>query len=334
MVPTAYLLKTPASIIIQNSSAKPCLDPHRHRGVFLSRNVRRCTFDAGIKLEQTTIAIVGLGLMGGSLAKALKQRSLTSQVVGVARRSETIQQAEATGVIDWGTTDLETGAAAADIIVLATPVRTIIQQLTHLASIHTRPSLVIDLGSTKAEIVHTMNTLPDQFQVLGTHPMCGKETRGLEVADADLYVGAPWILVPLERTTGESLRLVERLVLGVGAFPIEMQADRHDHLVAAISHLPYALAASLVLTAASVGDADPMMWQLAAGGFRDTSRVAASDVTMMIDILLTNREAVSDLLQQTAGALHQLASLLSAGDEISLREKLQAAQSLRSGLNE
>jgi len=269
--------------------------------------------------------------MGGSLAKACKDRRLVAQVIGIARREETARQAEVEGIVDWGTTDLDVGIAEADIIVLATPVRTILTQLDHLSRVIRRHCLVLDLGSTKLDVVQAMNALPDHVQAVGTHPMCGKEKRGLEVADAGLYMGAPWVLVPLLRTTPTSLRLVEQLTIGVGAFPLVMDADRHDRLVAAISHLPYALAITLMLTAADMGNDDPMMWQLAAGGFRDTSRVAASDVTMMMDILLTNREAVGGLLEQAADNLRKMASYLASGDEASLRTTLEAGHKLRTG---
>jgi len=269
--------------------------------------------------------------MGGSLAKACQTRRLVDRVIGIARREETADRAEIEGIVDWGTTDLDAGIAEADIIVLATPVRTILTQLDYLSTTIQHHCLVLDMGSTKLDIVQAMNTLPANAEALGTHPMCGKETRGLEVADADLYIGAPWALVPLQRTSPTSLRLVEQLVIGVGAFPLVIDANRHDRLVAAISHLPYALAVTLMLTASDIADDDPLMWQLAAGGFRDTSRVAACDVNMMLDILLTNEAAVRGLMEQAADNLHQLASYLANGDVASLRAKLEAAQSLRTG---
>ena len=254
-----------------------------------------------------------------------------ARVIGIARREETARLAESEGSVDWGTTDLDAGIAEADIIVLATPVRTILHQLDYLSMAAKRHCLVMDMGSTKLDIVQAMNDLPDHLDVLGTHPMCGKEKRGLEVADGDLYEGAPWVLVPLSRTSPNSLSLVQQLAAGVGASPLFMDAARHDRLVAAISHLPYALAVSLMLAVTDVGEDDPMMWQLAAGGFRDTSRVAESDVTMMMDILLTNREVVGELLERAAGNLHQMASYLANGDEVSLRTRLETAQKLRSG---
>jgi prephenate dehydrogenase len=191
---------------------------------------------------------------------------------------------------------------------------------------------VLDLGSTKRDIVTAMQALPSQIQPVGSHPMCGKETSGLAAAESALYARAPWVLVPLARTSAGALSLARELAQAVGAQPLVMDADRHDRLVAAISHLPYSLAVALVLTTASFGAEDELVWKLAASGFRDTSRVAASDVTMMLDILLTNRLALGEALRRTGAQLTSLAHLLDAGDEDGLRALLAAAHDQRASM--
>jgi prephenate dehydrogenase len=286
---------------------------------------RRCTFDADLPLRDARVVVVGLGLMGGSLAMALVERSLCREVVGVARRAEAVQEAMALGAVHRATNDLTDGVAGADVIVLATPVRTILRQIHQLAAMSLAPCLLLDLGSTKGDIVAAMEELPPQVQPIGAHPMCGKETTGLAAAEATLYEGAPWVLVPLPRTSPGALALARELAVAVGACPLTLDADRHDRLVAAISHLPYALAVALVLAAAEVGAEDDIVWELAASGFRDTSRLAASSVTMMLDILLTNRAAVGDALRQASDQLKRLADLVAAGDEDGLHAMLTAA---------
>jgi prephenate dehydrogenase len=267
--------------------------------------------------------------MGGSLGLALSRGGACREVVGVARRPETVHEALAAGAAQRATTDLAEGVAGADVIVLATPVCTILRQIRQLAALPLAPCLVLDLGSTKGEIVSVMEALPPQVQPVGAHPMCGKETTGLAVAESTLYHGAPWVLVPLLRTAPHALALARELAEAAGAHPLVLDAARHDRLVAAISHLPYMLAVALVLAAAEVGAKDPMVWELAASGFRDTSRLAASDVNMMLDILLTNRAAVGDALRQAAAHLGQLADLIAAGDEETLRARLGAAHDQR-----
>jgi prephenate dehydrogenase len=290
---------------------------------------RRCVFDRNLSLRDARVAIVGLGLMGGSLGLALNRDGLCREVVGVARRAETVREALAAGAAQRATTDLAEGVAGADVIVLATPVRTILRQIRQLAALPLGPCLVLDLGSTKGEIVSAMEALPVQVQPVGAHPMCGKETTGLAVAEPALYRGAPWVLVPLPRTLPHALALARELAEAAGARPLVLDADRHDRLVAAISHLPYTLAVALVLATAEIGAEDSTVWELAASGFRDTSRLAASEVSMMLDILLTNRAAVGDALRRSAAQLGHLADLVAAGDEESLRARLRAAHDRR-----
>jgi prephenate dehydrogenase len=241
-------------------------------------------------LADCRVAIVGLGLMGGSLAGALRGRCRA--IVGVARRRETIERAHERGLIDEGTTDAEVAFRDADIVVLATPVRTIVEQLRSIAPALPAGCLVMDLGSTKAEILTAMERLPDGVEPLGAHPMCGKETSGVDEADPGLYRGCTFNLCPLERTSDAALALGREMVGAVGAEPLVLGGARQDRLVATLSHLPYLLACALVQTADATTSADPAAWAIVAGGYRDTSRVAGSDVRMMIDILETNREAV------------------------------------------
>jgi len=284
------------------------------------------------RLREAHITIVGLGLMGGSLGLALRARGIGRRIWGVARRDAVIRRAVEMGAVDGGSLDLIEGVAGADIVVLATPVRAIIEILERIGP-HLQPGcLVIDLGSTKAEIVRAMAQLPPGPQPVGGHPMCGKEVAGIAAAEATLYEGAVFPLIPLERTEAEALATAETLVEAVGATPIILDAERHDRLVAAISHLPYLVAATLVRAAADVAAEDPLAWTLAASGFRDTSRLAASDVTMMLDILITNRKPVLEMLQRYREHLECITALLAQGDDEGLRAALEQAWQDRYGV--
>jgi len=281
-------------------------------------------------LADVHIAIVGLGLMGGSLAGAL--RGKCRAVVGVARRAETIETALARGLIDRGTTELASGVHEAHMVVLATPVRVILHLLSEIGPLLLKECLLMDLGSTKAQIVAEMARLPGHVQPLGGHPMCGKVVSGIVAADPTLYRGHAFVLTPLSRTSEAALTLGCALVEAVGARPLVLDPDRHDRLAATISHLPYLLECALVGTAEERASSDPMVWEVAASGFRDTSRLAASDVIMMLDILLTNREAVLEALSTCEAQLRDLAHLVEAGDEEGLRTMLTAARERRRGL--
>jgi prephenate dehydrogenase len=271
-------------------------------------------------LADARVAVVGLGLMGGSLTGALRGRCRT--VVGVARRTETVKLALTRNLIDQGTTDLAQGVHEADVVILATPVRVVLDLLGEIGPLLHKECLLMDLGSTKSHIVARMAELPDHVQPLGGHPMCGKELSGIEAADSMLYDGAIFVLSPLPRTTEAAVALAHSLVEAIGARPLVIEPGRHDRVVAAVSHLPYLLACGLVGTAEWAASTDPIVWDVAASGFRDTSRLAASDVTMMLDILLTNRRAVTETLKAYQAHLRNLAHLVESSDEEGLRATL------------
>ena len=284
-------------------------------------------------LREATIAVVGLGLMGGSLAAALRGTAGTPrrcrQVIGIVRQTATLPLAQQ--YVDQATTDLA-AVAAADIVVLATPVRTILRLLPEVAALMRPGALLTDLGSSKAEIVDVMSTLPQRILTIGGHPMCGKEAGGLAAADAHLYQGAPFVLCPV---AGQAAAVTQATLLAqaIGARPQVLDATRHDQTVAAISHLPYAMAVATVLAAevqAATGGAE--VWQLAAGGFRDTTRVAGGEIAMWTDILLTNRAAVLGQLAQAGAALDALTAAVAQGDAAGLTALLLRAQRRRRGM--
>jgi len=219
----------------------------------------------------------------------------------------------------------------ADIVILATPARTIVDVLNEIGPRLWPGTLVMDMGSTKAEICAAMDQLPAGVQAVGGHPMCGKETAGFGAAETGLYKNAPWVLSPLARTSPEALCLATELAEAVGARPVVLEASRHDRLVATISHLPFLLASALVHAVAQVGQDDALVWQLAAGGFRDTSRVAASDTRMFMDILMTNRAAVLEQLDNFTQHVQEIRALLADENEAALRAKLMVSQAARGG---
>jgi prephenate dehydrogenase len=279
-------------------------------------------------LAQCRVTIVGLGLMGGSLALALRGRC--AQIVGVDSNPDAIAFALEQRVIDRAA-DFDS-ALGCDLIILAAPVRAILAQLAHLLTVHHPSSTVtlLDLGSTKSQISAAMEKLPLPFDPVGGHPMCGKEVSGLEHAEAGLFRDKTFVLTPLARTSPRALRLAHEVVETIGARALVLPAERHDALAATSSHLPY-LAATALMRAAQALD-DDQFWSLAASGFRDTSRLAASDLTMMIDILLTNRTAILDSLAQYRAELDALIQLIDSADPEALRAALAPTRSHRARL--
>jgi prephenate dehydrogenase len=273
-------------------------------------------------------AIVGLGLMGGSLALAL--RPFDECLLGVDMHAETRAYALEQCIVDEVTDDLRMAVSDADLVILCAPVRSVLDILRNRIGSYLRSNtLLIDIGSTKKDICDAMGRLPIGIHAIGGHPMTGKERSGITASDGDLYADRPFVLCDTRRTTPATRLRALAFVQALRAVPIEMDAERHDRVVAAISHLPYLLSVTLVGTVAGEAENDPAVWQLAAGGFRDTSRLAGSDITMMSDILSTNTQAVATLMALFRVQLAILETKLISQDHQKLVDALQPMREAR-----
>ena len=274
------------------------------------------------------LTVVGLGLMGGSMALAL--RGMADTITGVDVNPATREYALAHKIVDEASDNLQASVAEADVVILAAPVRVILEMLRQRIGSYMRSNtFLIDIGSTKQDIGRVMADLPIGVHAVGGHPMTGKDDSGITASDGDLYKGRPFVLCPNRRTTPSARLRALSLVEALGAVPIEMDAERHDRVVAAISHLPYLLSAALVATVAREGEVDEAVWRLAAGGFRDMSRLAGSDVRMMGDILSTNTQAVATLLAMFRMQLAQIEAMLISRDDTHLAETLSPTRDAR-----
>ncbi len=274
------------------------------------------------------LAVVGLGLMGGSMALAL--RGDCERITGVDPSPTTREYAVSAGIVDDATDDLKAGVSEADAVILAAPVRAILSMVSNRIGSYLRSNtLLIDIGSTKEDICNAMGSLPIGVQAIGGHPMTGKETSGIEASDADLYKGRPLVLCPTRRTTPATRLRALAFADALGAVAIEMDAHRHDRVVAAISHVPYLISAALVATVAEEGHSDDAVWKLAAGGFRDMSRLAAQDVVMMGDALHTNTQAVATMLAQFRMQLAMIEAMLINRDDAKLADRLRPVRDAR-----
>ena len=274
------------------------------------------------------LAVVGLGLMGGSLALALRPHA--DKITGIELDAASREYALKNGIVDAATDDLKAGVSEADTVILAAPVQMIRNMIEKRIGAYLRSNtLLIDIGGTKHDICEAMGRLPVGIHAIGGHPMTGKETSGVQASDGNLYKGRPFVLCPTRRTTPATRLRALELVEALEAVPFEMEAERHDHLVAAISHIPYLLSSALVATVAKEGEADPTVWELAAGGFRDMSRLAGQDVQMMGDVVSTNTQAVATLLALFRMQLAMLEAMLISRDDQKLAEFLRPAREAR-----
>ena len=277
-----------------------------------------------INLSNLKVTIVGLGLMGGSLVRGL--RPFVKEMWAVDPNQASLDAAVEAGVIDGGTADLAAGLSGADVVILAAPVRTILDILGQLPALCPEGCQVLDLGSTKGEVCEAMDGLPDRFQAIGGHPMCGKERSGFEEAEADLYRGRTFVLCRTRRTMAEVEQTALAIVEAVGGKPLFLLPELHDELVALTSHVPYLVSSVLMGLAAETAERQENLWQVSASGFRDTSRLSGSSPTVMSDILLTNRTAVLAELGRYQQALNELITLLEMEKDGELLNWLERSQ--------
>lgn len=258
-------------------------------------------------------AIIGVGLIGGSLGMAVRTRRLAREVVGVARVPETLGMAQARGAIDLGTTDPVEGVEDADLVVLATPPELVVPMAQQVIPYLRAGAIVTDVASVKGEIVRGIEAALDPggggIAFVGGHPMAGNEGRGVSAASPNLFEGAVYIVTRTARTDGEAAERLVALARAVGARPMVMDPDAHDRAVARVSHLPYLLAAALMGAAAE---------ETAAAGpsFLGATRVAGSPVPMWAQICRLNRQEIVDALRAFRGKLDRLETALADGSDL------------------
>jgi prephenate dehydrogenase len=278
------------------------------------------------------LTIVGVGLLGGSVAKAARARGIASEIVGVGRDTGRLDAARRDGVLDVATTDLAAGVRDADVVVLAAPVLTILTLLDAVATVSGPDTIVTDVGSTKAAIVAAAGR-PGRdrpLRFVGSHPMAGSEQSGYAHARVDLFDGATVIVTPAETSEPAAVKTITALWEALGAGRVlTLDPDAHDRAVAAISHLPHLAAFALV---DAVERFEPGAFDVAARGFRDTTRIAASDPTMWEEIFLANRDALAAGLEAFRDALADLARQIARGDGDALRASLARIKARREAL--
>ena len=270
------------------------------------------------RLQNSKIAIIGLGLMGGSLALALKGKC--AALYGIDSDHATLELALHKKIVDFADAEPATSLPQADLIILATPVPTIISLIQKLSTLTNRPCIVLDLGSTKSKIMSAMDALPAHFSVLGGHPICGKEKLGIENADALLYQNAPFVITPVERTTLHARTAIQHMISVIGARLIEMNAEEHDRALAFTSHLPFLISSALALSVPQENA------RLIGSGFRSTARLAATPGSMMLGVVQSNRENILNALHHYQYQLSTLESALMSNDESALESNLSFAQ--------
>ena len=275
--------------------------------------------EAGFRLTDSRIAILGLGLMGGSLALALNGKC--AALYGIDLDQATLKLAREKEIVEEADSNPAKLLPRAHLVVLATPVLAIIDWIRKLPSLIQESCIILDLGSTKKDIVQAMSALPQQFDPMGGHPICGKEKLGLENADAGLFENAPFVIVPLARTTLRARNAAEQIISAIGARRIDMNAEEHDRALAFTSHLPFLLSSALALSTPN------QYSRLIGTGFRSTSRLAGTPSSIMSGILASNRENVMNALSKFQEQLAQIGASLMSEDYVALESLLGQSRS-------
>jgi len=271
------------------------------------------------------VTIIGLGLIGGSLSLAIKEKRLAKEIVGVSRRKSTINKAIRNRIVDSATLDLKDGVKDSDLVVITTPVFKIVDIAKKIAPFLKKGAIVTDAGSTKKYIVENIaNIRLKDVYFIGSHPITGSERSGIKYADKDLFRGAYCVLT--EAKNRNALNKVRKFWASIGMKVIVMSAESHDKLLSKISHLPHALAVSLANAAGRSG------LDLAAGGFKDTTRIASGEPELWRDIFLTNRGNLIRDIKILKKELSKIEEALKSNNSRNLLKLLKRAKSIRDSL--
>jgi prephenate dehydrogenase len=278
------------------------------------------------------LTLLGLGLLGGSVAKAARAEGLAREIVAVGRRRESLVPALHDGAVDRITTDVHEGITGSDFCILATPVATLASLLRDAWGAAPDDVVLTDVGSTKAAIVRTAETLgrARPLAFIGGHPMAGSEKSGYAVSRPDLFKGALVILTPTGSSVPSAFERVHDFWQALGARVMTLDPVTHDRAVAAISHLPHLVADALVDTVLRM---NPRFLEVAAAGFKDTTRIAASNPHVWREIFQENREALGEALGVFRRALDDLDALIAKGDTTVVEEELGRIKHARERLS-
>ena len=279
------------------------------------------------------VALLGTGLIGGSIGLALRRLPEVETVVAYDLDPAVAERAVQRGAATEAAESPEAAAADADVVFIAAPVRAISDIARQASPGMKAGSVLTDVGSTKSRLVLELDeSLPDGVTFIGGHPMAGTEEEGIEAADATLFEGSWWILTPTETVEPIAYGALHALIGKLGAQVMALDPARHDELMAVISHLPHLTATTLMNLAGERGKEHAGLLSLAAGGFRDVTRVAASNPEIWLDICEENAEAIASVLRGFAGQLLELGDLVERGRRSDLRERFLSAREARRNL--
>ena len=284
-------------------------------------------------MDKQKIGFIGLGLIGGSIAKTVKRIYPQINIIALSGHQSTITQAYQEGLIDNETNLSASDFSGCDYIFLCTPVQQNLTYLKQLKPVISPDCILTDVGSVKGDIHRMVETCGLSGQFIGGHPMVGSEKTGLANATAYLLENAYYIITPGAGVAASKADDFRDFIASLGAIPLVLACDRHDHATAAISHLPHVVAAALVNLVRSADDSERIMKRIAAGGFRDITRIASSSPVMWQEICLENRDAILDMIRLFRGQLDHMEQSIAASDPDAIIDFFETAKDYRDSLN-
>lgn len=271
------------------------------------------------------VLIIGMGLMGGSLAAALKKTEY-ALVSGVDNNPESLRIAREKGFADRTDTDFRKFISSADIVVFAAPVREIIRTIPEAASLAKNGAIFTDLGSTKEKILKCMDALPERLFAVGGHPMCGKFTAGIENAEAGLFQGKTFVYTPGKRTNSKTIAAIIDLIKQIGGLPKQLSANEHDKLVALTSHLPRILPVAILAVAQK--KEQETIAGLMGGNFKQSTFLATDNLQMWLDTVITNNQNLVEVIENLQSELEKLSAKIKQAEPDQLNDCFQNAADL------
>ncbi|MFQ5451667.1 MAG: prephenate dehydrogenase [Nitrospinaceae bacterium] len=280
------------------------------------------------------ITLVGVGLLGGSLARVCRERGLVGSIVGFGRNSANLEQARELGVIDICAPDLSSAVENADLVVLCSPVGTIVSRVKEMLPSIKPGCIITDVGSVKAPLVRGIEALvPKTVHYVGSHPIAGGEKSGLAASSSHLFQNAKCIVTPTPQTDAEALARVSEFWQKVGMEVLTMNAEEHDYIFGAVSHLPHIVAYALMNTVGEISTKNySQITSLSGQGFKDITRIAASDPVMWRDICVSNKEPVLTLIDEFQSTLQRLKTWIEKEDAGALEQTFEMANKYRFNL--
>ena len=256
-------------------------------------------------MEIRAATIIGLGLIGGSLAKVLRRVSSIDNIIGIDTDEKSLEAALTEGVLDRAYLKVDKNIFDSDIVFICTPISKIEKCIEEVAQFVKPECIITDTGSIKGKITEIIESMPGQFNFVGGHPMCGSEKSGYEASRSHLFENAYYILTPCKKTSNDIIDTMEKIIIEIGGIPVIIDNRKHDAITGAISHVPHIISAALVNLVKEMDYQEGYMGKLAAGGFKDITRISSSKPEMWQNIVLSNKDQIKNILARFSEKIKQ-----------------------------